>query len=52
VYVGLAVADGRWSVVAVESAVAMAFVVIAAVGITGSAWFLVLGFAAHGIKDA
>ena len=52
VYVGLAVADGRWRVIAVESAVAMAFVVIAAVGITGSAWFLVLGFAAHGIKDA
>jgi hypothetical protein len=30
----------------------MAFVVIAAAGITGSAWLLVLGFAAHGLKDA
>lgn len=52
VYIGLAVADGRWRVIAVESVVAMAFVVIALVGITGSAWFLVLGFAAHGVKDA
>ena len=52
VYVGLAVADGRWKVVAVESVVAMAFVVVALVGITGSAWVLVFGFAAHGIKDA
>jgi hypothetical protein len=52
VYVGLAVADGRWKVVAVESGVAMAFVVIAAVGLTGPAWLLVLGFAAHGLKDA
>jgi hypothetical protein len=30
----------------------MAFVVIGAAGITGSAWLLVLGFAAHGLKDA
>jgi hypothetical protein len=52
VYVGLAVADGRWRVVAVECVVAMAFVVIALVGISGSAWFLVLGFAGHGFKDA
>jgi hypothetical protein len=52
VYIGFAVADGRWRVVALESLVAMAFVVIAAVGVTGSAWILVLGFAAHGVKDA
>ena len=30
----------------------MAFVVTAAAGITGSAWLLVLGFTAHGVKDA
>ena len=52
VYIGFAVADGRWRVIAVESGVAMAFVVIAAVGITGPAWLLALGLAAHGLKDA
>ena len=52
VYIGFAVADGRWRVVALESGVAMAFVVIAAAGVTGSAWLLALGFAAHGLKDA
>ena len=30
----------------------MAFVMVGAAGITGSAWLLVLGFAAHGLKDA
>ena len=52
VYIGFAVADGRWRVIAVESGVAMAFVVIAAAGITGPAWLLALGLAAHGLKDA
>ena len=52
VYIGFAVADGRWRVIALECSVAMAFVVIAAAGITGSAWLLVVGFAAHGLKDA
>ena len=52
IYIGFAVADGRWRVIALECSVAMAFVVIAAVGITGSTWLLVLGFAAHGLKDA
>jgi hypothetical protein len=51
VYIGFAVADGRWRVIALESFVAMAFVVIAAVGITGPAWLLALGFAVHGLKD-
>jgi hypothetical protein len=35
-----------------ECSVAVAFVVIGAAGVTGSAWLLVLGFAAHGLKDA
>jgi hypothetical protein len=52
VYIGFAVADGRWKIIAVESIVAMAFVVVATVGMDGSAWFLAFGFAAHGVKDA
>jgi hypothetical protein len=52
VYVGLAVADGRSRVIAVESGVALAFVIVAAAGVTGTAWLLVLGLAAHGVKDA
>jgi hypothetical protein len=52
VYIGLAVADGRWRVITVESGVALAFVVVAAAGITGPAWLLASGFAAHGVKDA
>jgi hypothetical protein len=35
VYIGFAVADGRWRVISLECSVAIAFVVIAAVGITG-----------------
>jgi hypothetical protein len=52
VYVGFPVADGRSRVIAIECAVAMTFVVIAATRITGPAWLLVLQFAAHGLKDA
>ena len=51
VYIGFAVADGRWKVIAVESGVAMAFVVVAAAGVTGPAWLLAFGLAAHGLKD-
>jgi hypothetical protein len=51
VYIGFAVADGRPVVLAVESGVAGAFVVLAAMGVTGSAWLLVLGFTGHGLKD-
>jgi hypothetical protein len=32
-------------------AVAAAFVVLAAAGVTGPAWLLVLGFGGHGLKD-
>ena len=52
VYVGFAVADGRVRIIIVECGVAMAFVVVATVGITGPAWLLAFGFAAHGVKDA
>jgi len=52
VYIGFAVADGRARVIAVECVVAMAFVLVATAGITGSAWLLAIGFAAHGVKDA
>jgi hypothetical protein len=52
VYIGFAVADGRPSVIAVESTVAGLFVVLAAISVTASAWLLVVGFAGHGVKDA
>jgi hypothetical protein len=51
VYIGFAVADGRPRVVAVESAVAGAFVLVAATAVTASGWLLVLGYAGHGLKD-
>ena len=51
VYVGFAVADGRWKVIAVESSVTFAFVLIAAAAVTGSAWLLVVGLFGHGLKD-
>ena len=51
VYIGFAVADGRPRVIAVECAVAGAFVLLAAAGVTGSAWLLVLGYTGHGLKD-
>ena len=51
VYIGFAVADGRWKVIALETSVAAVFVVIAAAAITGSAWLLVAGLAGHGLKD-
>ena len=51
IYIGLSVGDGRGTVIAVETAVASAFVVIAAAGVTGSAWLLVAGLAGHGLKD-
>ena len=51
VYIGFAVADGRWKVIALETSVAAVFVVIAAAAITGSPWLLVVGLAGHGLKD-
>ena len=51
IYIGFSVADGRPKVIAVETAVATAFLVIAAAGVTGTAWLLVAGFAGHGAKD-
>jgi hypothetical protein len=51
VYLGFAVADGRRHVLAVETAVASAFVVVAAAAVTGPGWLVVAGLAAHGLKD-
>ncbi len=51
VYIGLSVADGRGTVIAVETVVASVFVVVAAVAVTGSGWLLVAGLAGHGLKD-
>jgi hypothetical protein len=38
-------------VIAFESSVAAAFVIVAAVAVTGSPWLLVLGLTGHGLKD-
>ena len=51
IYIGFAVADGRGTVIAVESVVAAVFVVIAAAAVTGPEWLLVLGLFGHGLKD-
>jgi hypothetical protein len=51
VYIGFAVADGRTNVMIVETTIAAAFLVVALVGVTASAWVLVAGYAAHGAKD-
>jgi len=45
------VADGRPKIIAVEVGVATAFVVPAAIAITGPARLLVAGLTAHGLKD-
>jgi hypothetical protein len=51
VYIGFAVADGRPHVLIVESLVATAFVIVAAVAMTGPAWLVVAGLFGHGAKD-
>jgi hypothetical protein len=51
IYIGFSVADGRGKVILVECVVASAFVVVAAAGVTGSAWLIVGGLAGHGLKD-
>jgi hypothetical protein len=51
VYIGFAVADGRPKVIVVECTIAGAFVLLAAMGVTGSAWLLVVGYTGHGLKD-
>ena len=51
IYIGFSVADGRAKVIAVETSVATGFLVVAAAGITGTAWLLVAGLAGHGVKD-
>ena len=51
VYIGFAVADGRPKVIAVETCVAAGFVVLAAIGVTETAWILVIAYFAHGAKD-
>jgi hypothetical protein len=52
VYIGFAVADGRPRVIAVETCVAGAFVLLATTAVTATAWLLVLGYTGHGLKDA
>jgi hypothetical protein len=51
VYIGFAVADGRPKIIAAESSVTFAFVIVAAAAVTGSPWLLVAGMVGHGLKD-
>ena len=51
IYIGFGVADGRPRIIAVETLVAAAFVVVAAAAVTGPAWLVVAGLAGHGLKD-
>src|SRR5829696_9250084 len=51
IYIGFAVADGRWVVIAVEGNVAAIFVIVAAAAVTQSPWLLVVGLVGHGLKD-
>ena len=51
IYIGFAVADGRPKVIVAECIVASVFVVIAAIAVTGSAWWVVVGLFGHGLKD-
>jgi hypothetical protein len=51
VYIGFAVADGRPKVIAAEVCVVAVFVVLAAIGVTETAWILVIAYFAHGMKD-
>src|SRR3954468_24808991 len=52
IYVGFAVADGRAKVIAVESSVTFAFVLVAAAAVTGSPWLLVAGLPATGSRTS
>ena len=38
-------------VIVIECGVAAAFVLLASVSVTGTAWLLVVGYAGHGLKD-
>lgn len=51
IYIGLAVADGRARIIAVEVAVAAFFVTVAIVAIELSPWLVVAGLVGHGLKD-
>ena len=51
IYIGFAVADGRRIVLVVECCVTTLFVLLAAAGLTGPLWLLVVGYAGHGLKD-
>jgi hypothetical protein len=50
IYIGFAVADGRARVIAVETVVATAFVVVAT-AVPATAWLAVAGLVGHGLKD-
>jgi hypothetical protein len=47
VYIGFAVADGLPLIIAVEVAVAAAFIVLAAIAVTASPWLIVIGLVGY-----
>ena len=51
VYVGLAVADGRPRVIAVECTITGVFVLLAATAASATPWLIVAAYAAHALKD-
>lgn len=51
VYFGFAVADGRRSALLIESVVVLLYLGLALSGLLVSAWWLVAGYALHGIWD-
>jgi hypothetical protein len=51
IYIGLAVADGRPTVIGAEVGVATGFIILAAISVTSSPWLVVIGLTGHGIKD-
>jgi hypothetical protein len=50
-YIGFGVSDGRWGLVALESTVGFAFLILAFAAATGSALLVAIGYFAHGVWD-
>ena len=51
IYIGFAFADGNWTSVNIQSAAAVVFLIIAALGMWVSPLFLVAGYIGHGLWD-
>lgn len=51
IYVGSALGDGRLRIILTETGVALAFLALTLAGLWQHPWFLVVGWAAHGLWD-